>query len=407
MKQLLLSLISILSFQFLNAQDTSYYNKNWKSCDKGEASYARVVKIGKDGYKAIDYYYPTWKIQMTGAYEDHELKIKTGDFVYFYPDGIIKIKAYYESDQLNDWYIECDSSGFPKDSMFFVRDKKEGLSKFYHKNKYLWYTENHRNGVLHDTTLTYYPDGKIKRIEVYDYNDLKLGKCFDKNGKKIPYTPLLQFPNLSGDNNDLYSWLDKNLIYPESMKNLNMEGRVVLTFVITENGELADLEVVESNENAFTVAALKTLKRMPKWNTFKLDNEYISFKFKLPIRFKLDQYPTQEVEYTYNNEPVFLSATVSPEFEGGEAKMLDFIKEKLDYPEYAIENRAEGTVLVSFIVTNEGKIVEIKVNKKIGYGIEEEAKRIVKSMPNWKPGTIDEKPVHVKHAIKIQFTIPN
>jgi TonB family protein len=287
MKHLVLLLSMHVLMQSLLAQDTSYYDNGWKPCNKSAASFARVVKIGKVGYEAKDYYYPAWKIQMTGAYEDNELKIKTGNFVYFYPDGIVKTLAYYESDELNDWYIEFDSTGFPKDSIFCKRDKKDGISKFYHKNKYLWYTETYVNGLLNDSTITYYPDGKIKRIEIYENTDLKLGLCFDKNGKKIPYTPLFQFPGFADTNEDLYPWLAKNLIYPKSMQKLNMDGRVEVSFEVAENGELTNIKVNESTDNEFTEAALNTLKKMPRWKFAKLDDEYIALRFTLPIRFSL------------------------------------------------------------------------------------------------------------------------
>jgi hypothetical protein len=111
--------------QPLFAQDTSYYYSNWKPCDKSEASYARIFKMGNAGYKTKDYYYPSWEIQMTGTYEDRELKYKTGDFLYFRNDGTLRLSEYYELNQLNDWQVLYTLDGSPFDSTFYVRGEKE------------------------------------------------------------------------------------------------------------------------------------------------------------------------------------------------------------------------------------------------------------------------------------------
>ena len=75
----------------------------------------------------------------------------------------------------------------------------------------------------------------------------------------------------------------------------------------------------------------------------------------------------------------------------------DFIVSK------AIENGVQGTVYVSFVVESDGRINEAKVLRGIGSGCDEEALRVVKSMPNWTPGTQRGKPVRVRYNLPIRF----
>lgn len=407
MKHLILLLCMYVISKPLTAQDTSYYDNGWKPCTKNVASYARVVKIGNAGYKVKDYYYPAWDIQMTGTYEDPQFKDKTGEFKYFYSDGKTKRTEYYDYNQLNDWQIEYNSNGDLSDSVFFSQGKKENTSKFFRENNILWYTENYKNNLLHDSTITYYPNGQIKRIEIYRDGKLKTGNCFDENGTKIKYTPLIKMAEFPGGAQKMYEWLENNIKYPEKMRNLDEEGEVKVSFEVNENGEIRNIKILESNHQDFTVEALNLLKLMPKWNHAIIDDVPESMKFTLPIKFKLyDNVPSND-EYTINGEPVYYTVTEMPEFDGGENKMNEHILKTLNYPEAAQINRVEGKIRVSFLVLLDGKITQVKVKKKTGWGLDEEAVRIVKSMPAWKPGKLDGEPVNVRMFIEIPFTLPN
>jgi len=407
MKQVTLLLCIHLLMQPLFAQDTSYYDNGWKPCNISAASYARVVKIGNAGYKVKDYFYPSWDIQMTGTYEDLQYKDKTGEFRYFYSDGKIKRIEYYDYNQLNDWLIEYKSNGEISDSIFFSQGKKENTSKFFRENNILWYTEKHKDNLLHDSTITYYPNGIIKRVEIYHEGKLKTGNCFDENGSKIKYTPLLEMAKFPEGTQKMYEWIDNNIKYPEKMRNLEEEGEVKVNFEINENGEIINVKILKSNHQDFTVEALNVIKLMPKWDHAIIDDKPASMTFTLPIKFKLYDNVSSNDEYTINGEPVYFTVTEMPEFEGGKVKMDEYISKILTYPEAAQINRVEGNIRVSFLVLLDGKIAQVKVKKKTGWGLDEEAVRIIKSMPAWKPGKLNGKPVNVRMYIIIPFNLPN
>ena len=106
-----------------------------------------------------------------------------------------------------------------------------------------------------------------------------------------------------------------------------------------------------------------------------------------------------------SNGKVFEKAEVMPEFPGGEQAMMDFVAKNVQYPKEAMEKEISGRVLVGFIVEKDGSISETEVVKGIGGGCDEEAVRVVKAMPKWKPGKQDGKPVRVHFLLPLTFKL--
>lgn len=94
-----------------------------------------------------------------------------------------------------------------------------------------------------------------------------------------------------------------------------------------------------------------------------------------------------------------------PEFEGGEEKMREFLSKNLQYPPNARENGIEGRVVLKFAVGTDGKISQIEALTKKGWGLEEEAIRVVKMMPPWKAGKQNGKAVNVWFNLPVSFKL--
>ncbi len=96
-------------------------------------------------------------------------------------------------------------------------------------------------------------------------------------------------------------------------------------------------------------------------------------------------------------EPDILTfAEEMPEFPGGQEAMMAFLRKNIQYPPMARENGIEGRVVLQFVVNKDGNISDIEIVKKLGWGLEEEAIRIVKIMPGWKPAKQNGKPVMLR-----------
>ena len=95
----------------------------------------------------------------------------------------------------------------------------------------------------------------------------------------------------------------------------------------------------------------------------------------------------------------------NPEFVGGQAKMYQYLGENIKYPAAAQRANISGRVFVKFVVEDDGSIGDVKVMKGIGFGCDEEAVRVVKSMPKWKPGVQNGKNVRVYYNMPIVYRL--
>ncbi|MFN3529174.1 MAG: energy transducer TonB [Bacteroidia bacterium] len=96
---------------------------------------------------------------------------------------------------------------------------------------------------------------------------------------------------------------------------------------------------------------------------------------------------------------------VFPKFPGGDAALLAFLKKHLSYTSYALESRVQGIVVLQFVVRADGSISEIKVLRSLGFGLDEEAIRVVRKMPRWEPGYQGGNPVAVAYNLPIRFSL--
>lgn len=102
---------------------------------------------------------------------------------------------------------------------------------------------------------------------------------------------------------------------------------------------------------------------------------------------------------------VFEHVADMPSFEGGEEGLMRYISKRMKYPRQAVSEQIEGIVVVSFIVNQYGKVTEARVIKGLGYGTDEEALRVINSLPNWSPGKQNGKPVAVRYNLPIRFNL--
>lgn len=104
-------------------------------------------------------------------------------------------------------------------------------------------------------------------------------------------------------------------------------------------------------------------------------------------------------------ESVFSVVQQQPQFPGGTAAMNKFISEHIRYPQAAKEKGIEGRVVVQFTVDKTGQVRDAQVVRSIEPSLDAEAIRVVESMPLWKPGTQDGKPVDVRYTIPVNFNL--
>jgi periplasmic protein TonB len=106
-----------------------------------------------------------------------------------------------------------------------------------------------------------------------------------------------------------------------------------------------------------------------------------------------------------DSDEIFTYVEQQPEFPGGYEAMMNFIRKNMVYPSLARKMQIDGTVHVSFLVSKEGAISEVKVLRGILADCDNEAVRVVKLMPPWNPGKQNGRPVYVRFIMPIKFRL--
>ena len=96
---------------------------------------------------------------------------------------------------------------------------------------------------------------------------------------------------------------------------------------------------------------------------------------------------------------------VQPQFPGGDRGLINYIIKTRVYPNDAYQHKIQGRVICSFIVNTDGSICNITVLKGLCPSIDEEAKRIIQEMPNWKAGKLNDETVPVHCILPIAFRL--
>ena len=115
---------------------------------------------------------------------------------------------------------------------------------------------------------------------------------------------------------------------------------------------------------------------------------------------------TTNVQTKQSDKKIFRVVEEMPKFKGGDAKLMEFLMMNMKYPESAIKAKQQGRAIVGFVVRKDGTVSDVHITKSAGHAVlDEEAMRVVKSMPAWEPGKQKGKPVDVKYNVPITFRL--
>jgi TonB family protein len=223
-------------------------------------------------------------------------------------------------------------------------------------------------------------------------------------GKERTFTSVEQMPQFSGD---LTKYLAENIRYPEAAKKEQIQGRVVIQFVVDKEGNVTNAVLQRDIGGGCGEEALRVVRNMPKWTPGKQANQPVNVYYTLPVSFRM---PTQE--QTVSNEPakpgIVTEARVYTTVENMPQSSVDIIKylaENLRYPEAARNAAVEGRVVAQFIIDHTGKIKDPVIVKGIHPDCDREVLRVLRAMPDWKPGMQGGKAVNVYYMLPVSFKL--
>ena len=109
----------------------------------------------------------------------------------------------------------------------------------------------------------------------------------EKGPKKSPKKVYDQIENMPTFNGNLNQWLLQNMKYPVEAMNKKEQGKVIVQFIVSENGEVSEPKIIRSVSPALDKEACRIVLAMPKWNPGKLKGKPVAVRYMLPITFRL------------------------------------------------------------------------------------------------------------------------
>jgi TonB family protein len=248
-------------------------------------------------------------------------------------------------------------------------------------------------------------------------------------------------PGFGADSRKFYDdFIDKNLVYPEAARDAGTGGKVIVQIIVTEKGILKSAKVVKGIKGKggedCNKEALRLINLLPKWEPATIDGKPVRMVTKLPVYFVKETVAEQIVDIkdiggdntavpppppadgdfiALPDNPgdretdVFTVVEQMPEFPGGVDAHMKYLAKNVKYPGKALDANTSGTVYIQFIVNADGSISDPTVIRGVsgpgGKECDDEALRVVKSMPNWTPGKQNGKNVRVKYILPIKFTL--
>lgn len=137
----------------------------------------------------------------------------------------------------------------------------------------------------------------------------------------------------------------------------------------------------------------------------KVETQELDVKSEADENTKTEMREIVEEEKVEAAPEIFAIVEETAEFPGGYQKMMEYIVKNIKYPQIARETNIRGKVYLKFVVRKDGSITDVEVQRGIGGGCDEEAVRVVKSMPKWNPGKQRKQPVNMYFNLPINFTL--
>jgi TonB family protein len=221
-------------------------------------------------------------------------------------------------------------------------------------------------------------------------------------GLKPPFPRLApeDFPTFQNQKSYAFTeWIASQVKYPADAQKKKVEGWVSVNFTVNLDGTVSNVISTMLVDPLLSDEVIRAVQSSPKWDPPKNPNVDEPFTSGIMLKFKL---PDNIIK-----EAPFIVVEQMPRYPGGEAELLNFIKNNTKYPEQALAEKIEGKVIIRFIVSTEGNSEGLSVLKGIHPLLDDEALRIIKSIKGWEPGMQDGKPVNVWYMVPVNFKLPS
>ena len=195
----------------------------------------------------------------------------------------------------------------------------------------------------------------------------------------------------------LSGYISDRIVYPEEALRKGIKGNVYVGVTIRADGSVTDERIVRGAHPLLDAEALRIIRELPRWRPAYVNGRAVDETYVVTVPFNAERH---EREWWRD---VCTEAEEMPVFPEG--KVERYLVGRVRYPEEARERGIEGEVWVRFVVDRDGSVTEVEVSRPVHPLLDEEALRVVREMPRWKPGRQDGKPVRVFYSVPVEFRL--
>lgn len=202
-------------------------------------------------------------------------------------------------------------------------------------------------------------------------------------------------------------YLERNLNTAIPVENGAGNGKYIVkvSFIVDKQGKPSEIKVIDDPGYGTAAEVVRIISKGPNWVPAKVNDKPVISRFEKTVTFVISDGDegTSKVK-DVQLEKVYAKLKEPPYFPGGIAAWTKYLERNLDKNIVKHKGGPIGkyTVLLTFQVDEQGRISNITSNDP-GYGAKEEAERMLKKGPNWKPGIYEGKPVRAEHTLSITF----
>ncbi|RAK66670.1 energy transducer TonB [Hymenobacter edaphi] len=218
-------------------------------------------------------------------------------------------------------------------------------------------------------------------------------------GGKV-YTYAEQQPQPPGGMQGLMKFLGSHLQYPPEALQQRIEGRVFVTFVVNPEGRIEQARVSKGAHPLLDAEALRVLPLMPAWTPGRQLGRPVNVAYTVPVTFRLPPAAPAAAE------PVKYPYDVMAEPPGGMEGLMRRLAGTLRYPPKARSSGIQGRVFVQFLIDSAGQVQEPVVVKGVHPLLDEEAVRVIRTMPRWTPARYQGRAVPLSFTLPVTFGLP-
>jgi TonB family protein len=242
----------------------------------------------------------------------------------------------------------------------------------------------------------------IKMIKDPEYKEPKYENATKPElGIKIPFrrNGPNDYPTFQGANYTTFNdWVVSQIKYPSEASNKGVQGRVTVYYTVETDGTISKVSLMGKPDLLIGDAAIKAVQSSPKWEPAKNSEAKDPYSSMVAIRYELPDKIFKDDTYVMSEK--------RPQYPGGDAELMNFIKANTKYPEALKQEKIEGRVAVRFVVNKNGNVEDLTILKGVHPLLDAEAIRVISLLKGFSPGTQGGNPVNVYYAAIVNFSIP-